>query len=147
MKTRSFEAQLNYYKSQHRTKGCKLTHMFGVPLIFLSIPTALFNWQSGLRMFAGGWALQFIGHYVFEKNNPVLFSEAGNPLVVVAAAVYVYDGWARLLSGRPLTDEEEDTGNGKVAQIADRSGLQQPIPTNGDGYSERRQRRHQRKPT
>jgi len=103
----TLHAQLEYYRSQHRTKGCELCHLFGVPLIALSIPIFFFNWRSGLKLFSLGWALQFAGHYIFEKNKPVLFSEARDPLTVWAALIYVSNGWSRLISGRPIIDEVE----------------------------------------
>jgi hypothetical protein len=101
----TLHAQLEYYRSQHRTRGCELCHLFGVPLIAFSIPVALFNWRRALKLFSLGWALQFTGHYVFERNKPVLFSEARDPLTVLAALIYVANGWSKLLSGKPLVDE------------------------------------------
>jgi uncharacterized membrane protein YGL010W len=78
--------------------------MVGVPLIFLSLPIFLRHRQTGLKLFAAGWALQFVGHYFFEKNQPVLFSRDTHPMTILASAVYVYQSWARLLSGRPIVD-------------------------------------------
>ncbi|HEY9776956.1 MAG TPA: DUF962 domain-containing protein [Planktothrix sp.] len=106
--TRNLQAHLEYYKSEHRTLGCKLTHMVGVPLIFLSLPAVLFSWRTALKLFAAGWGLQFIGHFCFEKNRPVLFSDGDPVMTARAAAIYVYDSWARLFSGRPLGDEDDE---------------------------------------
>jgi uncharacterized membrane protein YGL010W len=78
-----------------------------VPLIALSFLALLFNWRSALKLFSIGWSFQFIGHYVFEKNKPVLFSEARDPLTILAALIYVSNGWSRLLSGRLIFDESE----------------------------------------
>lgn len=98
------DAQIAYYKSQHTTLGCKITHLIGVPLIALSVPLILFNPRRALHFFAVGWVFQFIGHLVFEKNQPVLVSEHRNPLVILAALIYVTDGWMRVFSGRPLIE-------------------------------------------
>jgi uncharacterized membrane protein YGL010W len=123
--TTTLHAQIEFYRSQHRTKGCELCHLIGVPLIAASIFTLPFNFRGGLKLFTLGWGLQFIGHFVFEKNKPVLFSEARDPLTVLAALIYVSDGWSRLLSGRSLVDRMES-----------RSSLRRMI-TDGDGRGSR----------
>jgi uncharacterized membrane protein YGL010W len=45
-------------------------------------------------MFAGGWALQLIGHYVFEKNDPQFF---GDPLNLLVGVVWAAVEWAKLV--------------------------------------------------
>jgi uncharacterized membrane protein YGL010W len=107
--TNTLDAQLEFYRSQHRTKGCELCHLIGVPLIALSVPAVFINWRVAAKMFALGWGFQFAGHYFFEKNKPVLFSEARDPLTLVAALVYCSDGWSRILSGRSLIDRNGDS--------------------------------------
>jgi uncharacterized membrane protein YGL010W len=67
----------------------------------------LFNWRTGLKLLSAGWTFQLIGHFVFEKNKPVLFSEARDPLTVLAALIYVSNGWCKLLSGQNLIDEAD----------------------------------------
>ena len=108
----NFQTQLAFYRSQHRTTGCKITHLIGVPLIAVSVPLALFSVKMASRSFVAGWILQFIGHYVYEKNRPVLFQEYGNPLVFAAALVFVTETWAKVLKGEAIADPEEITGNG-----------------------------------
>ncbi|MGH9553184.1 MAG: DUF962 domain-containing protein [Terriglobales bacterium] len=125
MKSTTLEEQLEYYRSQHKTRGNKICHLIGIPLIALALPLGLLNWRQGAKLFSLGWAFQFIGHFVFEKNKPVLFSESSNPLTILAALVWVTDGWARVISGQPLVDDEDVIteehptlismdGNGKV---------------------------------
>lgn len=89
------EAHLRYYRSQHRTLGCKLTHLVGIPLIALSVPMLLLNWRRSLAMFSLGWILQFIGHFVFEKNSPVLFSANSErkTMVILSALLFVSQEW------------------------------------------------------
>jgi len=106
-----FQRQLEYYRSQHRTTGCKITHLIGVPMLAASGPLLFFSFKAASRFFVAGWALQLIGHYVFEKNKPVLFSEHGNPMVVAAALYFVAENWGKLLSGEPLSDEIHIQGN------------------------------------
>ena len=43
-------------------------------------------------MFVGGWIFQFIGHYVFEKNDPKFF---GDPLNLLIGVVWAAKEWAR----------------------------------------------------
>lgn len=111
---------LEYYKSQHTTLGCKITHMVGVPMIALSVPMLLISPRRAANLFAGGWALQFIGHYVFEKNSPVVLTDYRNPLVILAALDFVAEGWFRLFKGLPLVESKnpelitmQPDGNGK----------------------------------
>jgi uncharacterized membrane protein YGL010W len=85
---RAFDNRLKYYRSQHKTVGCKITHMVGIPMIVLSFPIAFFNRRLAAQFQAIGWILQFTGHYVFEHNQPV-FLEAGDPLTAAAALVFV----------------------------------------------------------
>jgi uncharacterized membrane protein YGL010W len=106
------EAQLDYYRSQHRTTGCKVTHLFGVPLIALAVPLVFINFRRAVACFIAGWILQFVGHFFFEKNKPVIISEATHPLVPVAALIVVSQLWMRVLTGKPL--DEEVSGNGRL---------------------------------
>ena len=103
------------YRAAHRHPGTKLTHMFGIPMIVASLPLLLVRPKLAIGMFVGGWALQFVGHYVFEKNDPQFFGDKRNLLVGV-----VWSGieWGRLagrlagISGRraprPRPDHPED---------------------------------------
>ena len=88
-----YSNHLKYYQSQHKTLGCKITHLFGIPLIFISIPMLFLDWRKSLALFSLGWILQFIGHFVFEKNSPVLFSKKAHPLTIFSALFYATDNW------------------------------------------------------
>jgi uncharacterized membrane protein YGL010W len=117
---REYAETLEHYRSQHTTLGCKLTHMVGVPMIALSVPMLLISPRRAANLLAGGWALQFIGHYVFEKNSPVVLTDYRNPMVMVAALSYVTDGWVKLFKGQPLVESKKPAlltmqpdGNGK----------------------------------
>lgn len=115
-----YEETLEYYKSQHTTLGCKITHMIGVPMIALSVPMLFISPRRAANLMAGGWALQFIGHYVFEKNSPVVLTDYRNPMVILAALDYVSESWGRLFRGQPLVEAKrpqlitmQPDGNGK----------------------------------
>jgi hypothetical protein len=100
----SFQQYQRMYREQHSTLGCKITHMFGVPLIALSLPMFLVHWPTALTMAVIGWILQFIGHYVFQKNSPVFFGNPLNPYTYITAVLFVADEWYRLLSGKSLAE-------------------------------------------
>ncbi len=101
-----FEQALLNYKNQHQSVGCKLTHCLGVPLIALSLPLILLNFRRGLTLFAAGWALQFIGHYCFERNNPVVLSPSRSFLVPFVAIFAVYQYWRDIISGNFFIEEK-----------------------------------------
>lgn len=103
----NFAAHRKIYRDSHQTIGCKITHMFGVPIIMASLVMLFFNWPLALGMFVGGWFLQFIGHFVFEKNRPVLFSDPKNPLTYFYAMVFVLEEWWQLLTTFSLKNKSE----------------------------------------
>jgi uncharacterized membrane protein YGL010W len=67
-----FAEKMAYYRSQHTTKGVRLTHLVGIPGVAFSMPVILVKPRLGVRVFALSWALQVLGHKVYEKNNPAL---------------------------------------------------------------------------
>jgi uncharacterized membrane protein YGL010W len=83
MATKSLREYLDEYGEGHRHLGTRVTHMFGIPMIVASLPMFPFNPLLGGGMFVGGWILQAIGHYVFEKNSPLLFNDPTNLLIGV----------------------------------------------------------------
>ncbi len=95
---RSLHEYMEQYANEHTQLGTKLTHMVGIPMIVASIPTALVNPPVAGGLFVGGWALQFVGHYVFEKNKPAFF---GDPYYLLVGPVWVAVEWLRLF-GLPV---------------------------------------------
>jgi uncharacterized membrane protein YGL010W len=67
-----FAEKMAYYRSQHTTKGVRMTHLFGIPGVAFSMPVILVRPRLGLRLFALSWGLQVLGHKLYEKNNPAL---------------------------------------------------------------------------
>lgn len=88
------------YKSEHTQLGTKLTHMVGIPMIVASIPTTFVSPPVGGALFVGGWALQFAGHYFFEKQKPSFFSD---PYYLGVGAVWAAVEWAELF-GLPIPE-------------------------------------------
>jgi uncharacterized membrane protein YGL010W len=74
-------------------------------------------------LFVGGWALQYIGHYVFEKNKPAFY---GDPYYLLVGPVWVAAEWMQLV-GLPVPDvfvaeatagESAKSANGEAATAA-----------------------------
>jgi uncharacterized membrane protein YGL010W len=112
------------YAREHTQLGTKLTHMVGIPMILASFPTAVVSPPLGGGLFVGGWALQYVGHYVFEKNNPAFY---GDPYYLLVGPVWVAVEWAKLF-GVPLPHAIESvlhaegsagdkTANGEAAGV------------------------------
>jgi uncharacterized membrane protein YGL010W len=97
---RSLREYLVQYHHEHTTLGNRLTHMVGIPMIVASIPTAAVNPPLAAGLFVGGWALQLIGHGVFEKNKPAFLSD---PYYLLVGPVWVAAEWLQLF-GVPLPD-------------------------------------------
>jgi uncharacterized membrane protein YGL010W len=110
----SFEKHLQLYRQEHSALGCNLTHMFGIPIIVVSLPMLICNWQLGLAMFVMGWILQFVGHYFFQKNRPAFLQARGDPWIYAVGLVFVSEEWSKLLTGKRLVEPEEPTGAAKL---------------------------------
>jgi uncharacterized membrane protein YGL010W len=106
---RSLRDYLTQYHHEHTKLGTKLTHMVGIPMIVASFPTALVSPPLAGGLFVGGWALQLVGHSVFEKNKPAFLSD---PYYLLVGPVWVAAEWMQLL-GLPVPEilrTEEETG-------------------------------------
>jgi uncharacterized membrane protein YGL010W len=88
------------YEKEHTQFGTKLTHMVGIPMIVFSIPAVFVNPALAGGLFAGGWALQYIGHYAFEHNKPAFY---GDPYYLLVGPAWVAVEWMRLF-GLPVPD-------------------------------------------
>ena len=96
----SLREYIAIYQKEHTTLGNKLTHMIGIPMIVASLPTTLVNPLLGGGLFATGWALQFAGHYMFEKNKPAFYSD---PYYLLVGPAWVAAEWLELV-GLPVPD-------------------------------------------
>lgn len=100
MPRHSLREYIAQYQKEHTKLGTKLTHMVGIPMIVASLPTAVVNPPLGGGLFVGGWALQYVGHYVFEKNKPAFY---GDPYHLLVGPVWVAAEWMQLL-GLPVPE-------------------------------------------
>ena len=96
----SLREYISLYQKEHTTFGNKLTHMVGIPLIVASIPTAFVSPLTGGGMFIAGWALQYVGHQVFEKNTPAFYRD---PYYLLVGPAWVAAEWLELL-GLPVPE-------------------------------------------
>ena len=65
-----FSEKMAYYKTQHTSRGVKVTHMIGTPVIAAGMPLVVAKPRVGVPMFVAGWVLQIAGHRLFEHNLP-----------------------------------------------------------------------------
>ncbi|HEX2570280.1 MAG TPA: DUF962 domain-containing protein [Polyangia bacterium] len=85
---------LDQYAAEHTQLGTKLTHLVGIPMIVASLPLLPLAPPVGGAMFVGGWILQLIGHYVFEKHNPSFFND---PFYLLVGPIWVAIEVAQML--------------------------------------------------
>ncbi len=52
-----------------------------VAYVVLYLGARMLGWQVNLALFIGGWALQFVGHGVYEKRSPAFFRNLVHLLV------------------------------------------------------------------
>ncbi len=90
---RSLREYLTTYQQEHTQLGTKLTHMVGIPMIVASFPAAVVSPPLAAGLFVGGWALQFVGHAVFEKSKPSFFAD---PYYLLVGPVWVAAEWLEL---------------------------------------------------
>jgi uncharacterized membrane protein YGL010W len=90
---KSLVEYLEDYRRDHSQLGTRITHMVGIPMILASLPIMPVNPLVGGGMFLGGWALQFVGHYVFEKNDPAFFGDSWNLFI---GAIWAALEWAHV---------------------------------------------------
>ena len=77
---RSQDEWIAQYQLSHQNRWNRLTHLFGIPMIIVSIALGLLAliwpglWSLALTLFILGWALQFLGH-AFEGQKPEFFKD------------------------------------------------------------------------
>ena len=65
-----FAEKMAFYRGRHTSKGVRVTHLIGTPIIAAGLPLMFARPRVGAPMFVGGWAMQILGHRLFEKNLP-----------------------------------------------------------------------------
>jgi hypothetical protein len=82
---------VDFYEATHVNKTNRTLHVVGIPMILggtagllLFIPFGP-RWWVSAAAFSGGWALNIVGHGVYEKNAPAF---ADDPLSFIAGPVW-----------------------------------------------------------
>ncbi len=86
--------QLAFYRSYHRSPGCKATHFFGVPLVTFSILIAL-GWAS---YDGGGWRIT--GAMLFVAATLAYYFRLDRGLALGMTAIMAPITWAADLVSR-----------------------------------------------
>ena len=101
---------VTFYEATHQDETNRTLHRAGIPIILggalgllLTRPYRL-PWLVSASAFAGGWALNVIGHALYEKNTPA-FTE--DPLSFIAGPVWDIRQMMALSSAQqqPLLEE------------------------------------------
>jgi uncharacterized membrane protein YGL010W len=108
-----FSEKMAYYRSQHTTRGVRLTHLVGIPGVAFSMPVILARPRLGLPVFGLSWALQVLGHKVFEKNNPAL--SKGFLTYQLCGLAFWCEEVAGLLAGEGVGGEDAPRERARVA--------------------------------
>lgn len=86
-----WERAITFYEATHKNPVNRKLHVIGIPIIVGGAAgLLLFNpyrplWFMSASAFVTGWALNFIGHGLFEKNAPAF---ADDPLSFLAGPVW-----------------------------------------------------------
>jgi uncharacterized membrane protein YGL010W len=91
---KSLQEYMDQYAAEHTQLGTKITHFIGIPMIVASLPILPFNPPVGGALFATGWALQILGHAVFEKSKPSFFED---PFYLLVGPIWVAKEMAQLI--------------------------------------------------
>jgi hypothetical protein len=93
-----FSEKMAYYRTQHRSRGVRITHMIGSPVIAAAIPLLAVKPRVGAPMFIGGWLLQIAGHRLFEHNLPA--THKGWITYQLTGVIHVCEQYGELLARR-----------------------------------------------
>ena len=95
------------YDHEHSSVWNKVFHSVGIPMIFLgAIFVILTKWILGLAIFAGGWALLFLGHRI-EGNRPAFFQ---GPIYLLVGPIWVAKEIVSFLTGTHRSPAPESAG-------------------------------------
>jgi hypothetical protein len=87
-----------YYRTQHTSTGVRAAHLVGTPIIVAGLPLVFAKPRVGAAMFVGGWAIQIIGHRLFEKNLPS--THKGWITYQLTGVIHVCEQYGEMLAGR-----------------------------------------------
>jgi hypothetical protein len=79
----SFADFYPFYLSEHRVPACRRLHFIGTSLVILLLIAAitLREWWLLALMPVAGYGFAWVGHFVFERNNPATFEHPWYSLI------------------------------------------------------------------
>ena len=86
-----WEESVRFYNATHRNPTNRTLHRIGIPMILggaaglVLFPRYRPLWLASATSFGAGWALNLIGHGVYERNSPAF---ADDPLAFLAGPVW-----------------------------------------------------------
>ena len=97
---------MTQYDHEHESVWNKLLHAIGIPMIFVGIILLiLMKWVWGAGLFAGGWVLLFLGHWI-EGNRPAFFQGA---MYLLVGPIWVAKEAWMFLTGTQRSPASEGT--------------------------------------
>ena len=83
-----FDRLVASYRRDHADPVNHVLHVFvGWPMVALAVLLVPFRPFWSLGLFLGGYALMFLGHFVFERNVPTVLKHPSTPFVIAWAVV------------------------------------------------------------
>jgi hypothetical protein len=107
-----WDAAARFYEETHAEDTNRKLHIIGIPIILgstaglLIFPAYRPMWALSAGGFIFGWALNLIGHGVFEKNAPAF---ADDPLAFIAGPIW---DWKQVRAGKL-----KETDDGPVVEV------------------------------
>jgi len=93
-----WQRAIDFYDQTHQDRTNRVLHIVGIPMIaggaagMLVSPSFTPPWLLSAASFTAGWALNFVGHGVFEKGEPAFLKD---PLAFAAGPVWDAQNLAR----------------------------------------------------
>lgn len=76
------------YRSDHTHPVNHFLHIgVGWPMVALAVLLLPIRPLWSLGLFLGGYALMFVGHFLFEGNTPTILKHPATPLVIAWAVI------------------------------------------------------------
>lgn len=119
-----------FYEATHQDPINRALHVVGIPIIMAGAAGLLASrplrplWFASAGAFAFGWALNLVGHQVFEKKAPAF---ADDPLSFVAGPVWDVGQLKRLVTGGGR-DASEPRVVDTTARVVERNGAPSDAP-------------------
>jgi hypothetical protein len=110
-----FSEKMAYYRTQHVSRGVRITHMIGSPVIVAGMPLMAVKPRVGAPMFVGGWLLQIAGHWLFEHNLPS--THKGWITYQLTGMIDVCEQYGELLARRSQRKAARKDARGLAARV------------------------------